>query len=62
MPRSRPPERAGTRPHPGVRWGGPKFTEKAIYTEARQKDLIDNATRDEIIDLYGMTWVSSSVR
>lgn len=29
--------RAGTRPHPGVRWGGPKFTEKAIYTEARQR-------------------------
>jgi hypothetical protein len=31
---------------------GPKFTEKMIYTEARQRNLIDDALRDEIIDLY----------
>src|ERR1017187_7003069 len=31
--------------------GGPKFTEKAIYTEALQRNLINDATRDEIIDL-----------
>ena len=32
--------------------GGPKFTEKMIYTEARQRNLIDDDLRDEIIDLY----------
>jgi hypothetical protein len=32
--------------------GGPRFTEKMIYTEARQRDLIDDDLRDEIIDLY----------
>jgi hypothetical protein len=32
--------------------GGPKFTEKMIYTEAHQRNLIDDDLRDEIIDLY----------
>jgi hypothetical protein len=32
--------------------GGPKFTEKMIYTEARRRNLIDDELRDEIIDLY----------
>lgn len=32
--------------------GGPKFTEKMIYTEAHARGLIDDALRDEIIDLY----------
>jgi hypothetical protein len=51
--------------------GGPKFTEKMIYEEARRRNLIDDALRDEIIELYekrnaiihrffleGMTYVS----
>ena len=32
--------------------GGPKFTEKMIYTEARTRNLIDDDLRDEIIALY----------
>jgi hypothetical protein len=32
--------------------GGPKFTEKMIYTEARNRNLIDDDLRDEIIALY----------
>jgi len=32
--------------------GGPKFTEKAIYTEAHTRNLIDDDLRDEIIALY----------
>jgi hypothetical protein len=32
--------------------GGPKFTEKAIYQEAHRRGLIDDALRDEIIELY----------
>lgn len=32
--------------------GGPKFTEKMVYTEARNRNLIDDDLRDEIIALY----------
>lgn len=31
---------------------GPKFSEKMIYQEARRRNLIDDAMRDEIIELY----------
>jgi hypothetical protein len=31
--------------------GGPKFTEKMIYTEAHTRNLIDDDLRDEIITL-----------
>ena len=33
--------------------GGPKFTEKMIYTEAHSRNLIDDDLRDEIIALSG---------
>jgi hypothetical protein len=32
--------------------GGPRFTEKMIYTEAHARNLIDDDLRDEIIALY----------
>lgn len=31
---------------------GPKFTEKMIYEEARRRNLIDDAMKDEIVALY----------
>jgi hypothetical protein len=32
--------------------GGPRFTERAIYTEAHSRSLIDDALKAEIADLY----------
>jgi hypothetical protein len=31
---------------------GPKYTERAIYNEARQRGLINDGLKDEITDLY----------
>ncbi|MET8352695.1 hypothetical protein [Micromonospora sp. NPDC005206] len=33
--------------------GGPKLTERAIYEEARQRNIIDEAFKAEVVELYG---------